>query len=77
MISASISLCSKRGVVVRGSGLPLRGTEPDMLVGQDLAGPPAEKHGSQVRPIVEFSGVRALPGMGVHQMVENISQYEL
>ena len=41
------------------------------------AAPLAEEHGSQVRPIVEFSGVRPLPGMGVHQVVENISRCEL
>ncbi len=47
-------------------------------VPQAFAGAPlAEEHGSQVRPISELSGVRPLPGVAVHQVLENMSRYEL
>ncbi len=35
------------------------------------------QRGHQVRPIGELPGVRPLPGMAVHQVVENMSRYEL
>jgi hypothetical protein len=41
------------------------------------ADPLAKQHGIQVGPIGEFSGVRPLPGMAVHQVIENMSRYEL
>lgn len=45
---------------------------------QTLAGAPlAKQHGPQVGPIGEFSGARSLPGMAVHQVLENMSRYEL
>jgi hypothetical protein len=47
-------------------------------VPETCAGTPlAEEHGHQVRPISELSDVRSLPGMGVHQVIKNMSQYEL
>jgi hypothetical protein len=54
------------------AGLPLEAEH------QTFAGAPlAEEHGSQMRPIGEFSGVRPLPGMDVHQVIENMSRYKL
>ena len=41
------------------------------------AAPLAEEHGHQVRPISELSRIRPLPGMAVHQVIENMSRYEL
>ena len=61
--------------VIAFADLPV---EAEHQVPQTFAGAPlAEEHGSQVRPIGELSGVRPLPGMGVHQVIENMSRYEL
>jgi hypothetical protein len=61
--------------MVELAGLPV---EAEHQVPETLAGGPlAEEHGRQVRPISEFPDLRPLPGMGVHQVVENMSRYEL
>ena len=61
--------------VVEHTGLPI---ETEHQVPETFAGAPlSEEHGPQVRPIGEFSGVRPLPGMAVHQVIENMSRYEL
>ena len=61
--------------MVELAGLPV---DAEHQVTKTFAGAPlAEEHGHQVRPILELPGVRPLPGMGVHQVVENMSRYEL
>ncbi|MBI4795626.1 MAG: DUF559 domain-containing protein [Deltaproteobacteria bacterium] len=51
--------------------------EKKVVIEVDAGAPLAEEHGPQVRPISELPGVRPLPGMGVHQVIENMSRYEL
>ena len=47
-------------------------------VPETFAGAPlAEEHGHQMRPIGELSRIRPLPGMAVHQVIENMSRDEL
>ena len=47
-------------------------------VPETFAGAPlAEEHSRQMRPIGELSRLRPLPGMAVHQLIENMSRYEL
>jgi len=61
--------------MVEFAALPV---DTEHYVPETLAGAPlAEEHGRQVRPIGEFSGVRPLPGLAVHQVIENMSRYEL
>jgi hypothetical protein len=61
--------------VVALADLPV---DAEHQVPQTFAGTPlAEEHGSQVRPIGELPGVWPPPGVAVHQVVENMSRYEL
>jgi hypothetical protein len=61
--------------VIALAGLPI---DAEHYVPETFASAPlTEEHGSQMRPIGEPPRVRTLPGMGVHQVVENRSRDEL
>ena len=52
--------------------------ETEHQVPQTFAGAPlAEQHGPEVRPIRESPRFRSMPGMVVHQLIENMSRDEL